>query len=55
MPEGVFPVMDGGGGALGHAGVHKVLKSVVSVGTVAKPIFFCFSDAKKSDLLAFSN
>ena len=38
MPEGVFPVMDGGGGALGHAGVHKVLKSSVLCLPIAKPV-----------------
>ena len=38
VPEGVFPVMDGGGGALGHAGVHKVLKSSILIRTIAKPV-----------------
>ena len=38
VSEGVNPSMVGGGGALGHAGVHKVLKSSILSRTIAKPV-----------------
>ena len=38
VSEGVNPSMVGGGGALGHAGVHKVLKSSILIRTIAKPV-----------------
>ena len=41
VSEGVNPSMVGGGGALGHAGVHKVLKSSVLCLPIAKPVLGC--------------